>query len=328
LENFSMKKTLIALAAVAAAGSVFAQSTVTISGGVSMGVLKSGAEKAKQKSSVAGVDAVNSNSFIFTATEDLGGGLKATAVIQQRLAATNQDSEGGDIYVNLAGGFGQLRAGKWTFNSNSGFNAFASRTVTNVGTTAQQFTGNDGTDSTSTANYVLPNNNIIQYTTPSFSGVTVSVARVFDNSEGGVGADANGIKANYAAGPLAVQVARTENVRKTSSTAKKTTTALSASYDLGVAKVFANYFTTKEAGAAKVSGNSLSVAAPVGAFTVKAGIRNDKDATATAFDRTAVGVDYALSKRTTLIAETATDKQANTGANKRTNYFFGVAHTF
>ena len=328
-----MKKTLIALAAVAAAGSVFAQSTVTISGGVSMGMLKSGASKAAQTTTVGGVDAVNSNSFIFTASEDLGGGLRATAVIQQRLGATNQDSGSGDLFVNLAGPFGQIRAGKFTFNSNAGFNAFASRTVTNVGTTAQQFAGNEqtaaGGTSTAPTLLALPNNNVVQYTTPSFSGLTVTVGKVFDGSANGIGNDATGLKANYAKGPLAVQVARTDAVRVTAGAAKVTTTALSASYDFGVARVFANQFNTKTAGSAtKVSGTSLSVAAPMGKATLRAGVRNDKNAAATAFDRTSFGVDYALSKRTTLIAEMAKDKQANTGANKRTNSFIGVAHTF
>ena len=320
-----MKKTLIALAAVAVTGAAFAQ--VTISGGVSMGLLKStpgagdaGAlnateTKANQTNTVGGVDTVNSNSFNFTATEDLGGGLLATAVIQNRLTAINgrdATAQSGDLYVNLAGGFGQVRAGKFTFNSHAGFNAFASRTVTTVGTTAGQDVGG---------------NNTVQYTTPSFNGFTVTAAMTRDISAGAAGKDGTGIKANYAQGPLSVQVARTTGTKDAANAAKVETTALAASYNMGVAIVYANNFSTKTNGATTAKGNSFSVAAPMGAVTLRAGVMNNS-VNNNLLDRTAVGVDYALSKRTTLIAETATDKTAVTGVGKRTNYFVGVAHTF
>jgi len=329
-----MKKSLIALAALAAVSAASAQSTVTLSGGVSMGLQKySKTTEATQVSSVAGVDTINSNSFIFTAVEDLGGGLKATAVIQQRLAATNQDAESGDLYVDLAGAFGSVRAGKWTWNSNSGYNAFASRTVTSVGTASQQFDGNAGVAAaTTTANFTAKNNNILSYSTPTISGFSATVAMIPDGAAAGVGKDATGLKVNYVNGPLDVVFAQTKAVTLTATADQARTNALSAKYNFGMAIAYVNMFTS-QTGAVKSSGNSVSVAVPLGAATLKAGKLNNNGAayniaTVLPLDRTSVGVDYSLSKRSTLIAELATDKDAFTGLNKRTNYFVGVAHTF
>jgi predicted porin len=125
---------------------------------------------------------------------------------------------------------------------------------------------------------------------------------------------------------------------------------LAASYDFGVAKVFYNqtdsrsgnntvattaagYFTgATAAGAGAVSahtGNSLSLSVPLGATTFKAGFINRKgDSNATIVDRATLGVDYALSKRTFFTAEFGQDKQAVTGANRASNSFVGINHTF
>jgi len=126
-------------------------------------------------------------------------------------------------------------------------------------------------------------------------------------------------------------------------------TPLAVSYDLGVAKVFFNqsdvragglttaataagYFTSGTAAGTLVSARketSLSATVPMGAATLRAGFVNRKgDTNVSIVDRSTVGVDYALSKRTTLIAEFGQDKQAVTGANRATNSFVGINHSF
>jgi hypothetical protein len=290
-----------------------------------MGFLKSGTATA-QTNTIAGVDTVNSNNFTLTAVEDLGGGLKATAVIQNRMGALNNDLNSGDMYVTVAGGFGSVRAGKWTFNSHSGYNAFASRTISSVGGTAQAFAAN----------------NVVQYSTPEISGFTVTAGLERDGSTLGAGKDGSGLKAVYAKGPLSVQLSRTIAPTADSSTAASVN-ALAASYDFGMAKAyFSNY--TQKAGAtsaassttamtvngtalAEEKGTHVSVAIPIGAATIKAGMVN-RGTNDSALDRSSIGVDYALSKRTTLIGEFARDKSAVTGANSVTNSFIGVQHTF
>jgi len=89
-----MKKTLIALAAVAATGAAFAQSSVTLYGvmdiGYGMKKWSAGGETVAKSNGV--VDgAMAGNRFGFRGTEDLGGGLKAEFVIEQGLSPTSQE---------------------------------------------------------------------------------------------------------------------------------------------------------------------------------------------------------------------------------------------
>jgi len=139
-----MKKTLIALAAVAATGA-YAQSSVTLYGVVDVGYqskkwTQAGALLGKSSGIVDGAAA--GSRFGFRGTEDLGGGLKAEFVLEQGLSPTSQrltnvrtassgfqneallvtavpgttagrslDSLNRQTYVGLSGGFGTIRLG-------------------------------------------------------------------------------------------------------------------------------------------------------------------------------------------------------------------------
>jgi len=95
-----MKKTLIALAAVAVSGAAFAQATIT--GNMSFGV----------QNTVADSDArfnLTNADVKFATSEDLGGGLKAAAAAKltfegQRSAATTVEA----VTMGLSGGFGTV----------------------------------------------------------------------------------------------------------------------------------------------------------------------------------------------------------------------------
>jgi predicted porin len=76
LEKFAMKKTLIALAAVAATSAAFAQSTVTMFGIVDAAVSVAKGDAADKTSMIN--SGYNSSRFGVRGTEDLGGGLKAS----------------------------------------------------------------------------------------------------------------------------------------------------------------------------------------------------------------------------------------------------------
>ena len=108
-----MKKTLIALAAVAATGAAFAQSSVTLDGVVELGVVNPAGANTPTR-----LDAANGASQIrFRGTEDLGGGLKANFVLAQRLSLESGGNDGtangrptfqGESTVGLSGGFGSI----------------------------------------------------------------------------------------------------------------------------------------------------------------------------------------------------------------------------
>jgi predicted porin len=124
-----MKKTLIALAAMAASGVVFAQSSVTL-----FGVVDLGYERVKTETgTVSGLSpSANSSSRIgFRGVEDLGGGMSASFWLEAAIApqsglsssGTNINNQANTVAaggltfnrrstVSLSGGFGELRLGR------------------------------------------------------------------------------------------------------------------------------------------------------------------------------------------------------------------------
>lgn len=331
-----MKKSLVALAALAAT-SAFAQSSVTLSGGFSMGLraaqsfsattgaldATAGGETRGLHRGVAPLNNDASNMLQATATEDLGGGMTAMGLVQLRInegsglkGASQLAIQGnGDAYVQFSGGFGSLRMGAWSPASHAGWNAFGSRTISNLAT---------GVANLST--------NLVAYTTPTVSGFSATAVYAANPTVTN-GADGSLLMLNYAAGPLAL---RAQIARPNSATiARPEGYGLAASYDFGFAKIFATSFTGQAMATATStttvdrSGFQISGQVPLGAVTLRAGVMNQsKDTTANFLDRRAAGVDYTLSKRTTLIADFAQQKQAVSATNKVNTYFVGVAHTF
>src|SRR5450830_1886464 len=117
-----MKKTLIALAALAVVSAASAQSTVTLYGVVDMAIASQkdtnslGTNGVATETQKVGVDqGILSRSRIgFKGTEDLGGGLKADFVLEYGVnpdeAATAMFNR--QSYVGLSGGFGAVTIGR------------------------------------------------------------------------------------------------------------------------------------------------------------------------------------------------------------------------
>jgi predicted porin len=183
-----MQKKIIALAVAAmASGAAFAQTNVQIYGVVDLGqawVKSSGetnqAGNADQKT-VGRLDS-NSSYIGFRGTEDLGNGLKALFQYETGFdASTAGGLNGGrDTYVGLTGGFGTLVMGNLThplramgakvelLPGAAGFGSMASVTGTiNVPGLGEAQTGADNRAQ-----------NAIAYVSPSFSGLTATVAYV------------------------------------------------------------------------------------------------------------------------------------------------------
>lgn len=101
-----MKKSLVALAALAVAGAASAQSSVTMYGVMDVGY---GTHSVDSRDGTRGIrssgvmeGANSSNRIGFRGTEDLGGGLKASFVIEQGISPTN-----GSLFAVRSGGNGQ-----------------------------------------------------------------------------------------------------------------------------------------------------------------------------------------------------------------------------
>lgn len=152
-----MKKSLIALAVLAASGAAMAQSSVTLYGRADVNytwdnVSGSGA-KYKQGSGGLGGSRIG-----FRGVEDLGNGLKAGFVIE---GGTNVDNGSGGTFgnrqsfVSLAGGFGEARFGKQYTVQDSFASTFGGASGTVWGNAASALTSN-GTRNENTATYISP----------------------------------------------------------------------------------------------------------------------------------------------------------------------------
>ena len=325
-----MKKTLIALAAVAATGAAFAQSTVTLYGRADLNITKlTGVSAAMTDGSANGAGA---SRFGVKGEEDLGGGLKAAFVVE---AGFNADANSGtgtilgsrNSYIDLSGGFGTVRAGRHLNNAlvqTGTFSAFGTDYGLASGSNVLSIEG---------ARY----NNAISYISPSFSGVSVQLQTATKETNtyavetlstagattAAVGATKSPMSArvSYANGPIVAGLAYTKDGRA----GTEALTQLGASYDLGVAKILAAY----ETDANQVGGKnaySVGLTAPLGAATVRATFGKDQKGTAADVKQTAIGADYALSKRTALYAVFAQTKPAGGTANKQVT--FGLGHNF
>lgn len=120
-----MKKSLIALAATAAFGTAFAQSSVTLFGVIDVGYGgKTWTDDTVGDSKTLGLQdgALAGSRFGFRGVEDLGGGLKASFVIEQGLSPTSQrltdirtSTSGHQIDVNAPG----VTTGNWGLSGRS-----------------------------------------------------------------------------------------------------------------------------------------------------------------------------------------------------------------
>ena len=325
----------------AASGASFAQSSVSLTGGVAFGyqattttapavdyvagtaakgytdTVQAVAAKNNEKLSGFGMDTA---AIKLTVTEDLGGGLKATGVISAGGLARGNAVAGEDMSLTVAGGFGSVLLGQIEIGSGIRGLAQAGAPVNNMESEvlAAATTGSD----------------IVKYTAPAMNGFTFSgslveakgIATGLDTATKGTSSTTVGVA--YANGPLNVALDTTNFNSK--STAADSRYRLSANYNLGVATVGAGMENQKLVAGGTNKYSMIGVSAPFGAVTVGAAfVKNDTSATAGTKTGSTFGASYALSKRTSLNAHYATWEatEANGAAkNKKTTVL--LAHAF
>lgn len=296
-----MKKSLVALAALAFMGAASAQ-TATVSGKLAFAYATSeGAGVAPLKQDGLGV---TDGDFVISASEDLGGGLKATASMAVQSRGRTTAIAGRDATLNLSGGFGSVTIG--AIDTGNGILGLGGADAPTIG-----LDGAQGWDA-SISRQVLADPgfmDILMYTSPEMSGLTFSAAVLDANGAGGMQStaltqDATLVGVNYAAGAFAAAADYTNyglNGVLATAPGADNRFRLSASYDLGVVKLGAGYENQKSTAVANNAETHtlLGISAPVGkAVSVGATyVRNTKDAanTITAYE---LGANYALSKRT------------------------------
>jgi len=307
-----MKKTLIALAALAATGAVMAQSSVTLYGVVDVGFTSVNNSNGTNSLGQASTDNtgltssnMTTNRLGFRGTEDLGGGLKANFQIETTLAADAPAASSlGDrgAWVGLSGGFGEVRLGReysTTFWSGFLFSPFGTGGVGNGFGFANRVVAHGATGQ---ANPIW-NSNSVTYSTPRLSGFQAHAQYAFDEvaAAGNDAGRSAGLRLNYTAGPLAAELAFSKTDGGATIDSDATTAgnqpspllglATSAdhksvvggvSYDFGVAKLMANFgqekanVTATGASIAKVTNFEIGAVAPVGPGRLRASYNSTK----------------------------------------------------
>ncbi len=307
-----MKKTLIALAAVAASSVAFAQSSVTLSGTLDMGLEDVGGPNSPL---TLAHSRYGTSNWTLSGTEDLGGGLKAIFKMSTSFASDTGTTApnvlgNNDLWVGLQGGFGSLKLGRsydpvfWnalTANSTKGVTGYNTRNGT---------LDNNGV--------YVPNQ--ILYTTPNLSGFVGHVS--YAPSEA-VGVKAHtGLGLAYNSGPLALSYAYS----KTPVLGGFQANALNqfgAAWDFGVARVLFNYTDRSNTPSNLDNSWALGVTAPVGPGRLWASYDKAERNDTRVFHG---GYQYFLSKRTTAYLNLGNKKVA--GAKATTGWGLGLAHNF
>ena len=319
-----MKKTLIALAALAAFGTASAQSTVTISGNLAAG-FAGDTTSAGVKTGGYGFDTAN---ITLSVVEDLGGGLTAYGSMSIENFSEDVPTNGNGVTLGLRGGFGSV-----AFSSVEGsdFLPVDGLTASSNGTDADRIT----------------------YTSPTFSGFTFSLAHQ-DAIDGGtsasgttsvtslaslhpaeIDADARGVSSvltgavNYTVGPLAIDALHADFQGSTVASR----TGVRAAYDFGMAKITYGMMKQKNvASGSDVTETGLTVAAPLGPVTASYSFATSKTEGATLTKKgNALTISYALSKRSSIALYSEEHDVAGTAAlttSKVKEYSLLLKHTF
>lgn len=330
-----MKKTLIAVAALAATGA-FAQ--VSVYGRLDAGYAQTKATNATfaagtgaltaaagTNSKANGVESHNSASSMWgiQGSEDLGGGMKAFFKLEQDVYPANGNTgasgAGGGVanasgfnrtsLVGVSGAFGSVAFGRDYVPTFSLVGATDVNSLSRISTV--QRAGASG--STTTGNQII-------YTTPNLSGFVGKLAVIADDNSttaaGGTSKDSTTDgTVMYTNGPLMVGLGLSSKKATAGATESKTSASvLAGSYDLGVVRLVGNYISDKVtvtgvANDIKQSELNVGAVMPMGKVSLRAQVgRNtwEQGAVDRSGTDVVVGAEYALSAKTALFAKTGT----------------------
>jgi predicted porin len=353
-----MKKSLIALAVMAAAGAASAQSSVTLFGIVDATLAWGRGDVDRFRVTNSGY---NSSRLGFRGTEDLGGGMSASFWLEAGVnnddgtgAATNVNNQasGGALAgmngsqgltfnrrstVSLAGGWGELRIGRdytpqfWNLTV---FDPFGTNGVGTTQTLNSIITGVTAVRASNSIGYFLPRNlggfyGQLQY----YTGENVDGAA---NEDDGTGI---GVRVGFASGPfnVALALSRTDylagDVRQNN---------IGGQWDFGMAKLMGHY-SRDENGGVDGEGWLIGALVPVGAGEIRVAYSQYETDLGAGADpksrKIALGYVHNLSKRTAVYATVARVRNSNGAAsalngstvganNSSTGFDLGIRHSF
>ena len=324
-----MKRSLLALAALTAiSGVAYAQSSVTLSGRVDAGMVRSAGQWSM------GGSQSGYNAFTLSGTEDLGGGMRAFFLMNHRFSIQNGTNNSGgnastlgggnfwrNSWVGLGGGFGDVRMGRILMplqDVNGGYDAFDTGTVGSVHV--------NGLFNVATVRA----NSAIYYRTPAMGGLFVHAAIAAGEGQLNSGATSErpmGFAAGYAAGPLSVAFATDR------SAANLDTVGLYGKYKFGAMTLMGQYEKADQTATLSTKGYSFSAVVPVGVGRILAGYaRIDPSGTGVTrrtHSKFGIGGEYNLSKRTLIYSDIGKRSGSGlTSAQTSAMFDLGVRHAF
>ena len=310
-------RVLLAVLAVCGTSAALAQSSVTVYGRVNTTVeqWKDGNQKTTGLRN-------NSSRLGFRGVEDLGGGLKAGFVLE---GGFNSDDGSGPFQfgreseLNLSGGFGMVRMGRFTPASYLATADYIS-----------MHNHDTGLSSDALYDHITRDTNKIAYRTPSMGGFTAELAHSFHEQATG-GKNAWDLSANYNQGPLALGAGYARND-------KDWQAALRGLYSIGQFNLGAYYQRSKDQ--AKGTRNNFRLA---GMYTLNnsefhvnvgraAKWSNVADSAATQWT---LGYNYNLSKRTKVYTyytkvhnKKGADYNVTNAGDNFSSFALGLRHNF
>jgi predicted porin len=330
-----MKKSLIALAVMAAAGAASAQSSVTLFGIVDAAITHGSSNNGGASFTGMTNSGYNSSRLGFRGTEDLGGGMSASFWLEGGLV--NDDGRaGGSIAagnqgttvatgtgmnfnrrstVSLAGGWGEVRLGRDYVPAFWNLTVFDPFGTNGVGTNLMAV-GNGVLGTGTGANVTVRASNDIGYFLPANLGGFYGQVNYWfgENAQNGAVTEDDGkgygLRLGYGAGPFNVAF----GFSKTDYAAGDFRMMnIGGSWDFGMAKLMAQYARDKVGNPTDIEGRGwlLGVLVPVGAGEIRAAYSDYKVDTNIAgvadprVSKLALGYVHNLSKRTALYATIA-----------------------
>jgi len=306
-----MKKTLVAVAALATISGAMAEVTIT-------GVMEMHVQQTAGQTTVGGGN--NGGSEIsFGLVEDLGNGMKAiasTSILNSlgdgtgafgnaAIGTANTGATGSvssyNSYIGLSGEFGSVKLGQQfspTFLTSAIGDVAGRSALSNY--LAGGLTGQVA--------------NSITYNSPSFSGFSLSYQKALDNTiTAAQGQNFSSYSLTYSNGGLTASYAGSKNSTD-GTTGALTESVAGVSYDFGVAKVHAGW---SAANSAAEAATGYGVSAPIAGLNVFYGYQSQNGANASQY-----GASYSFSKRTsTYLAQ-------GVGTTNVKTTLVGIRHTF
>ncbi len=328
-----MKKSLIALAVLAASGASFAQSSVTVYGiaDIWFGSIKAPDEVTGKSvtKTVLNSGGVSTSRWGLKGTEDLGGGLKANFLLEKGILLDSGAEKGNGFdrqsYVGFSGGFGEIKLGN-VYTAYDDINGAANSAFDS----ALAPTAHGAAAVSDSYNY-SPRNNIY-YASPNMGGFSgaFSYGLGENNTPSLSASSVTSLHVKYEGGPLYVGFGY-QNETPQGGGDSAAFKRLNATYDFGVAKLLAGWAKVDE-GQASITDYQIGVDVPLSAaLAVSAGYARSSDNSFLGDgERTGLGLalSYTMSKRTSVYGGLHRTTTKDNGEADVNIFAVGVRHAF